>query len=149
MWIGEVSEPMRKRIARSSRLKDRVFCLGYRKDARELLAQADLYVQPTIAPGEGIGNAIAEAMAAELAVATSNVGGALELVSTVSPELLFEPANPRSLACALEKLLENNALCEQLGRAGSEVLSTKFRLDSEIRQHIDLFKRLTLQSPSD
>lgn len=143
MWIGEISESTRKRIALSPKLKDRVLCLGYRKDARERLAQADLYVQPTIAPGEGIGNAIAEAMAAELAVTTSNVGGALELVSAVSPELLFEPANPRSLASTLEKFLTNDALCAQLGRAGSEILGKKFDLDSEIRKHIDLFKRLT------
>lgn len=142
MWIGEVSESTRKRIALSPKLKDRVLCFGYRKDARELLAQADLYVQPTIAPGEGIGNAIAEAMAAELAVATSNVGGALELVSAVSPELLFEPANPCSLARTLEKFLINNALCEQLGRAGPEILEKKFHLDREIQKHIDLFKRL-------
>lgn len=142
LWIGEVSESTRKRIALSPKLGDRVVCLGYRKDARELLAQADLYVQPTIAPGEGIGNAIAEAMAAELAVATSNVGGALELVSAVSPELLFEPGSSRSLARTLEKLLTNPALCERLGRAGPEILERKFQLNREIQKHIDLFKSM-------
>lgn len=143
MWIGEVSDATKKRIASSTKLKDRVLCLGYRKDARELLAQADLYVQPTIAPGEGIGNAIAEAMSAELAVITSNVGGALELVSTVSPELLFEPANPRSLAQTLDKFLNDDAMCAQLGRAGGDVLIEKFSLTAEIEKHINLFKELT------
>lgn len=143
IWIGEVSDATKKRIASSTKLKERVLCLGYRKDARELLAQADLYVQPTIAPGEGIGNAIAEAMSAELAVVTSNVGGALELVSSVSPDLLFEPANPRALALTLDKFLTNNALCEQLGRAGADVLINKFSLSAEIDKHIQLFKELT------
>lgn len=144
MWIGEVSDSTRKRIAMSPTLKNRVMCLGYRKDARALLAQADLYVQPTIAPGEGIGNAIAEAMAAELAVLTSNVGGALELVSAVSPELLFEPANARLLACSLEKFLAEDSLRAELGRSGAEVLEKKFHLDREIQKHVELFKRLTL-----
>lgn len=143
MWIGEVSDATKKRIASSMKLKDRVLCLGYRKDARALIAQADLYVQPTIAPGEGIGNAIAEAMSAELAVVTSNVGGALELVRTVSPELLFEPANPRSLARTLDKFLTDDALCAQLGRAGAEVLINNFSLTTEIEKHINLFKELT------
>jgi glycosyltransferase involved in cell wall biosynthesis len=143
MWIGEVSDATKKRIALSAKLKDRVLCLGYRKDARELLAQADLYVQPTIAPGEGIGNAIAEAMSAELAVVTSNVGGALELVSKVSPELLFEPANPRSLARTLDKFLTDDAMCEQLGRAGADVLIKNFSLTAEIDKHINLFEELT------
>lgn len=143
MWIGEVSDATKKRIASSAKLNDRVLCLGYRKDARELLAQADLYVQPTIAPGEGIGNAIAEAMSAELAVLTSNVGGALELVSAVNPELLFEPANPRSLARALDKFLTNDAMCAQLGRAGADVLINKFSLIAEIEKHIQLFKELS------
>ena len=144
LWIGEVSESTQKRIASSPRLRDRVVCLGYRRDARSLLAGADLYVQPTLSPGEGIGNSIAEAMAAELAVVTSNVGGALELVSAVSTELLFEPANSHSLARTLEKFLADPALCERLGRAGPEILIKRFQLDREIQLHIDLFQTTRL-----
>lgn len=144
LWIGEASESTQKRITLSPRLRDRVVCLGYRRDARSLLAGADLYVQPTLAPGEGIGNSIAEAMAAELAVVTSNVGGALELVSAVSTELLFEPANSRSLARTLERFLADPALCERLGRAGPEILRKRFQLDREIQLHIDLFKTTKL-----
>ena len=140
LWIGKVGEKTRDRIAQSPRLKEHVICTGFRQDARELIAQSDLYVQPTLAPGEGIGNAIAEAMASELAVITSNVGGALELVKPVSPELLFEAGNPKSLGETLEKLLGDSLLCEQLGRRGVEVLRSKFGLDTEIEQYLKLFK---------
>ena len=140
MWIGEISKATEERINQSPTLSSRVICAGYRKDARELIAQADIYVQPTLEPGEGIGNAVAEAMAAELPVVTSNIGGARELVRPISPELLFEPENPASLAFTLEKLLTNGDLCEQLGRAGAEVLSKKFRLNNEIQQYADLFE---------
>lgn len=142
IWVGEVSEATKKRITSSSKLKQRVVCLGYRADARALLAQADLYLQPTIAPGEGIGNAIAEAMAAELTVVTSNVGGAPELVGLVSAELLFESANARAIAKVLDKLLVNTTQCEQFGRTGAQVLRTQFNLDNEIAQHIALFQEL-------
>ena len=140
MWIGEISKATEERINQSPTLSSRVICTGYRKDARELIAQADIYAQPTLEPGEGIGNAVAEAMAAELPVVTSNIGGAPELVRPISPELLFEPENPASLAFTLEKLLTNGDLCEQLGRAGAEVLSKKFRLNNEIQQYADLFE---------
>jgi glycosyltransferase involved in cell wall biosynthesis len=140
LWIGKVGDKTKKRIEQSARLKDHVICTGFRQDARELIAQSDIYVQPTLAPGEGIGNAIAEAMASELPVVTSNVGGALELVKPVSPELLFEAGNAKSLSDALEKLLGDSLLCEKLGRAGVEVLRSRFGLDEEIEQYLKLFK---------
>lgn len=142
MWIGNVSEATTKRISLSPKLREKVVCLGYRKDARALLAQSDIYIQPTVAPGEGIGNAIAEAMAAQLVVVTSNVGGALELVSAISPELLFESANPASIASVLNRLLNDNSQCETLGRKGTDLLTSKFNLDNEIKQHVALFNQL-------
>lgn len=147
VWIGKVEKKTQDRIAQSPRLRERVICTGFRNDARELIAQSDIYVQPTLAPGEGIGNAIAEAMAAELPVVTSNVGGALELVASVSPQLLFESGDPKSLGAVLEKLLGNASLCEKLGRAGGEVLSSKFGLEDEIKKYIQLFEIYGLKNP--
>ena len=146
LWIGKVTEKTKKRIAQSPRLKDRVICAGFREDARELIAQSDIYIQPTLAPGEGIGNAIAEAMAAELPVITSNVGGALELVESVSSEFLFEAGNPKSLSYSIQKLLDDISLCEKIGRTGADVLTSKFGLENEIKQYINLFKNYSLST---
>ena len=146
LWIGNATEKTKKRIQQSSRLKNRVTCTGFTKNARELIAASDIYVQPTLAPGEGIGNAIAEAMAAELPVITSNVGGALELVESVSPELLFKAGNPKSLSDSLQKLLEDSSLCEKFGRAGPDVLICKFGLANEINQYANIFNQYCFPS---
>lgn len=144
LWIGHVSDATKDRITRSPLLRDRVMLMGYRADARQLIAQTDVYVQPTLAPGEGIGNAIAEAMAAEIAVVTSDIGGAPELVRQVSSSLLFEPGNPRSLAQTLDQLLENPAECERLGKSGADVLSKKFSKEDEVEAYHCLFEKLTM-----
>jgi glycosyltransferase involved in cell wall biosynthesis len=146
VWIGNASEASKARIAASPRLKDRVCLLGYRSDARKLIAESDIYVQPTLAPGEGIGNAIAEAMAAEIAVVTSDIGGAPELVRPVSQQLLFKPDNAASLAATLDRLLADPAACEQWGRASAGVLAEKFRFEDEVQAYLALFEKLSLAS---
>lgn len=141
MLIGQLSDATQQRIKSSSRLKDRVICTGFRIDARSLLATGDLYIQPTLSPGEGIGNAIAEAMAAELPVVTSNVGGALELVQSISPELLFSANDAGSLGKTLDLAL-SELNHEGIGPRSTEVLLTKFALSTEVENYRQLFDRI-------
>lgn len=147
--VGEVSLTTVKRVSDSARLRDRVHCTGFRTDARDLLATADIYIQPTLSPGEGIGNAIAEAMAAELPVVTSNVGGALELVKSVSPQLLFNADDAQSLAMTLDQALQTKHSLEHLGREGTETLLKRFNSEAEVRHYDELFTRLIIQSQSE
>lgn len=140
--VGQVGEATQQRIESSARLKGRVTCTGFRPDARSLLAQADIYIQPTLSPGEGIGNAIAEAMAAELPVITSNVGGALELVQAVSPHLLFQADDPAALARTLDQALQESATYQSIGVLGREALIKKFSVEAEIANYRDLFEGL-------
>ncbi len=147
MLVGQVSDATRRRIEASNQLKDRVVCTGFRADARTLLAQADLYIQPTLSPGEGIGNAIAEAMAAELPVITSDVGGALELVQTIGSELLFKADDPSSLGKTLDLALSDAAHHEEFGRRGSQILLSQFAVQTEVENYNHLFDRLLARSP--
>ena len=148
VWVGEVLKSTRDRIEKSSVLRERVRCMGYRSDARSFLPLADMYVQPTIAPGEGIGNAIAEAMASELPIITSNVGGSPELIGPVFPEhQIFESGNARSLAACIDRLLLQPALSETIGMANRARLSAHFTRRKELEKYLQLFDSVLPQQP--
>jgi glycosyltransferase involved in cell wall biosynthesis len=104
-----------KQSARRFGLLDRIRWLGERNDVAALMASADLYCQPNLAP-EPFGIAFVEALAAGLPVVASASGGALEIVDETCGRLV--PAGDRSaLALALSGLIENRSLRARLSQA--------------------------------
>jgi glycosyltransferase involved in cell wall biosynthesis len=78
----------------------------------------DIFVQP--ARLEGWGRNVKEAMYFGLPVLGSNSGGVAKQIDHNKTGLLFEPMNPADLAKQLERLLDDKALRERLGRAAQE-----------------------------
>ena len=97
-------------------IADRVEFLGDRSDIPSLLADADVYCQPNIAP-DAFGLSVIEAMAAGLPVVTSALGGANEIVDETCG-VLVAPGDSAALASQLAALLENRGHRERLGANG-------------------------------
>lgn len=107
-----------KRAARHRGLFDRVRWLGERPDVPALLASADLYCQPNLAP-EPFGMVFVEALAAALPVVTSASGGALEIVDDTCGRLVA-PDDRAALASTLRTLIEDRALRARLSAAAPD-----------------------------
>jgi glycosyltransferase involved in cell wall biosynthesis len=107
-----------KQAARRLRVFDRIRWIGERDDVPALLAAADVYCQPNLAP-EPFGVVFVEALAAGLPVVTSAIGGALEIVDQ-SCGRLVPPGDPIALASALRDLIGDPAERARLARAGPE-----------------------------
>jgi glycosyltransferase involved in cell wall biosynthesis len=105
-----------RRRARRAGILERVRFLGRRSDVPSLLAAADIHCQPNTAP-EHFGITFVEGLIAGLPVVTTALGGALEIVDA-SCGSLVPPDSPGELAGALKRLLDDPALCEQLGAGG-------------------------------
>lgn len=77
-------------------------------------AAADLFVLPSMETesqgAEGQGVVLLEAFAARLCVVATRAGGIREVVEDGYTGILVEPRNPRQLAIAVEKLLDNEQL---------------------------------------
>ena len=73
-------------------IEDRVRFLGERDDVPRLLAAADVYCQPNVAP-ESFGIAFVEALYAGLPAVSTRLGGAAEIV-TDACGVLVPPADP-------------------------------------------------------
>lgn len=129
---------------------DRVQLAGERNDVRELLAAADIFVLSSVS--EGLPVSVLEAMAAELPVVASRVGGVPELVADGENGFLVPPRDPDELAAALGRLVEDRDLRRRLGAVGRVRAETRFNLNSFRRAHLELYAeelaRRSLPAPS-
>lgn len=118
---------------------DRVRLLGERNDIPLILRALDIFVLSSI--GEGISNAILEAMAAGLPVIATRVGGNVELVRDALTGRLIEPRRPEALAEALSAYFDDPGLARAHGAAGRERVATDFGLDRMLAEYMSLYRR--------
>ena len=137
---GDEEERLRELI-RELDLAERVHLLGLRDDIPTLLRAADVFVQPSLS--EGLPLAVLEAMAAELPVVASDVGGVSEAVLPDETGLLTPAASPDALAEALDRLLKDPALAQRFARAGFERAREHFSVERMARLYVDLYDALT------
>ncbi len=97
---------------------DRVTFLGDVEDVSALLATAQIFAHPS--RSEGLSNAILEAMAEGLPVVACPVGATPEIIEDGKNGLLVPVGEPRPLAAALARLLDDRELRARLGRNACE-----------------------------
>jgi glycosyltransferase involved in cell wall biosynthesis len=88
-----------------SAISNAVRFLGQRDDVPALLAAADVYCQPNLAP-DSFGLSFVEALAAGLPVVTTGIGASPEIIDDTCG-VLIEPASVPALAAALRGLLDH------------------------------------------
>ena len=105
-----------KRKTKELGLESNVRFPGHRSDVASLLAAADIYCQPNTGP-EPFGITFVEAMYAGLPVVTTNMGGSKEIVDSKCG-ILVEPQNVNELSQALESLVLQPSMRQELGSNG-------------------------------
>jgi sugar transferase (PEP-CTERM/EpsH1 system associated) len=120
-------------------LGDRVRLLGERGDVPLILRALDVFVLSSI--GEGISNAILEAMATGLPVIATRVGGNIELVQDGLTGRLIEPRRPEALAKALTGYFHDPALACAHGAAGRERAAREFGLERMLAGYTALYRQ--------
>lgn len=128
LLVGE--GPERERIGRviaSANLQERVFMLGRRSDVHDILDAADLVVLPSYS--EGMPNAVLEAMAHGIPVVASDVGGVRSLLGS-GAGIIVAPGDDQALADALQRLIENPSLREDMGEKGRELTRGSLGVDA-------------------
>jgi glycosyltransferase involved in cell wall biosynthesis/uncharacterized membrane protein len=113
--------------------------LGARGDVPYLLALSDIFVLSSRSEGHPI--SVLEAMAAGLPVVATDVGGVAESVVHRQTGLLVPAGDVRSLAAALEQLIEDAELRRRLGAAGRDRAREFFDLPRFRAAHLALYQR--------
>ena len=110
--------------------------LGHRSDVADLLCAADLFVFPSVY--EGLGGANLEAMAMGLPMIVSDIPALREVVEDGRNGVLVPPADPDSIARAVDRLLADGDRRVEFGRRSIEIYEKRFRADEAIPQSVDL-----------
>lgn len=116
----------------------RVSLLGHRDDARALLPGLDVFANSSTS--EGISLTILEAMAAELPVVATDVGGTGEVVLDHETGRLSPARNPAAFADALVDVAVDAARARVFGQAGRRRLLEHFTIDEMLRQYERVYR---------
>jgi glycosyltransferase involved in cell wall biosynthesis len=116
-------------------LRDRVAFLGWVERPERLLAASDVVVCPS--RFESFGLVPVEAMACEVPVVSTNVGGPAETIVDGETGFLVPPRQPSQLADRVASLLGDEGLRTRMGRAGRARVEARFSL----RAYADGFAR--------
>ena len=113
------------------------------KDLPAYYSLMDIFVQPSLR--DGLPNALLEAMACEVPVITTPVGGIVDAVTNGSNGRFVSTNNAGELASAMDELLNNENLRRELARAGRQTIIEKFSLQSELEGNLAVYNRLGLK----
>ena len=111
---------------------------------REYLSVADLLLLPS--QSESFGLTALEAMACEVPVIATRVGGIPELVEDGGCGYLLEIGDVDGMARAAMKVLTKDEERERLGKRGREIAVSGFTTDKIIPQYEELYRRVVAQS---
>jgi glycosyltransferase involved in cell wall biosynthesis len=125
-----------------SGLGDAFMLLGYRPDALDVLAAADLFVLSS--RQEGLPVALMEALALGLPVVATGVGGIPEAVTDGVEGRLVPAERPDQLADAILGLARDPECRTRMAKAATR-RSTQFDVDRVVRRYEDCYR--TLVSP--
>ncbi|AJB41775.1 Glycosyltransferase [Thermofilum adornatum 1505] len=105
--------PLEEKLREMARNDDRVIFTGQlpRQEALKIVKGSDVFVLPSIY--EGLSTALLEAMALEVPVVATRVGGNTEIVTDGETGLLVEP-NPKDIIKAVSRLLEDREFANKL-----------------------------------
>lgn len=115
---------------------------GFVADMPGLLSRSHLACLPSYY-GEGVPKSLIEAAAAGRAIVTTDAPGCREVVRNGYNGLLVPPRSVTELAAALERLILDPVLREEMGRHGRLLAEQRFGQDTIIRQTLALYDELT------
>jgi len=111
-------------IAQKSSHAWQIVFAGHVPDVQPFYALADVFVLPS--HREGSPNALLEAMAADIPVVATGVGGVPEIVSTEESALLVPADNPTELAGAIARVLTDRELAQRLTINAARLIATQY-----------------------
>jgi glycosyltransferase involved in cell wall biosynthesis len=109
---------------RDAGLEGWVHLPGYVQQPARVLEDADLMVLPSHT--EGLPNAALEALALEVPVLATNVGGTPEVIEDGLTGRLVPARSPEQLAAAIEDFLEAPQVWRAWARRGRQLVETQF-----------------------
>jgi glycosyltransferase involved in cell wall biosynthesis len=110
------------------------------EQVRAALEQADIYLLSSLS--EGLSNAALEAMAMELPVVATDVGGMAEAITDGLEGLLVPPYAPELIAAGVRTLASDAGRRRTMGKAGRRRVEAEFSLTRQIDVFVHEYREL-------
>jgi len=130
-----------RRLVADAGLEDYVTWMGEREDVPELVRALDVLLLPSWE--EPFGRALIEAMALNVPVVATNVGGPPEIIEDGREGYLVPPREPLLWARAVRRLAEEPQRGAEMGRAGRRRVQEAFSVEHHVSSMLDVYERAT------
>jgi len=141
VMVGDGSErPRAEQRANDLGIADQVVFVGEQPNIVEYLSAGDVLLLPS--EQESFGLAALEAMACEVPVVASRVGGVPEVVTDGETGFLSEVGDVEKMAEDAARLLRDEELRRAMGRRARESALSSYRTDVVIPRYIQFYERI-------
>ncbi len=137
VWGGEAADAVKAEASRLG-IADRVDFVGYRADARQLVAGATLFLLAS--RFEGLPYSLIEALAAGVPVVATDVTGTRDVVRDGTTGLLAPAGDVEGLAGHVLALLADPARARSLGAAGRDDVVARFSIDAMVEATAGVYR---------
>lgn len=121
-------------------LNDRFIFLGWRRDAAQWLAAADVFAMTSL--WEGLPRALVEAMKSGRPAVCYATDGVLDLIKDGENGFTVAPGDHAALAARVTALLKDAPLRKRIGEAAASAIGPDFDIDGMVRAQEALYARL-------
>ncbi len=115
--------------------------LGHRQDIPRVFSQASIVVLPSYYR-EGLPKVLIEAAACGRAVVTTDMPGCRDAIEPEVTGLLVPPRDPVALADAIQRLLLDADLREQMARSARQLAEREFSVEKVVSTHLSIYREL-------
>lgn len=138
LLVGDGSQrKVLEELGDSLGISDRIIFSGFREDVYDFYGAFDAFVLSSI--DEGLPLSLLEAMACEVPVISSRVGGIPELICEGETGLLFNPGDIEDLVGKLEEMFCNDKVtCARCIRA-KELVLAEYSIESMIAKYLTIY----------
>ncbi len=126
-----------KQYAAGLGVLDQLVFAGFRQNIAAFYSALDVFVLPSLI--EGTPMALLEAMAAELSVIASNVGGVGRIIQDGKNGMLVSPADEEELAAAVVRLLRNPAKAKNMAENALFTIAEKYSAKKMSAEYMKIY----------
>jgi len=127
-------------LAKELEITESVKFAGEVCNVNEYLQTSESFVLPSSA--EGLPNALLEAMATELPVVATKIGGVEEVIENRKNGFLFEPGNVDQLAKGIITLLSQGELAHKLGQQARRTIVENYSIGRVAQEYLRLYEEM-------
>lgn len=138
---GQQAEDLKKLTAQLGLTEDTVFT-GFVNHALVSDYHNMIDISCFLSNSESFGVAVLEASSCEKPVVVTNVGGLPEVVDEGSTGFIVPPRDEQAAAAAIEKLILNPGLREQMGKNGRQKVSELYDWDKNLEEIIQIYNEV-------